>query len=150
MLCCELDSFFLGGSVSCKQTMGPFINEAIRPSLQLWNESNLKLWSPLINGLSLKCCRPLKTLHLVTLKLPNTGWNSKLCRLSFSWISTARFKIWIWKLVQIILWSYPMTWLKHETLTQLQSQKWKIAFFSIKLKNCHIFYVIESKDFYFS
>ena len=26
----------------------------------------------------------------------------------------------------------------------------KIIFFSIMLKNCHIFYVHESKDFYFS
>ena len=50
----------------------------------------------------------------------HTGWNSKLCRLSFFLISTACFKIWIWKFAQIC--SYPMTWLKHETLTQLQSQ----------------------------
>ena len=52
----------------------------------------------------------------------STGCNSELCRLSFSWISTVYFKIWVWKLARITLRSYTMTRLKHETFAQLQSQ----------------------------
>ena len=63
-----------------------------------------------------------KVLNNMTDYHSTTGWSSELCWLSFCWISTACFKIWVWKLTQIILWSYPTTWLKNETLTQLQSQ----------------------------
>ena len=82
----------------------------------------------------------------------NTGWNSELCRLSISWILTACFWIRIWKLAQIIIRSYSLTkskHMKHWTSFSI-SNTTKIIVISIMMKNCHILFVHEFDDFYFS